>query len=683
MLTHRENLEERFQDFFRNFVTERRKHRYMEEMSKLPFSEHASLVIDFSDLQTYDTQLARALAEDPERALQSANQSALDVLRVEYPRLAAKIKKINVRLGGGAGYEIRLREVESDYLHKLVTVNGLLVRVSQVQPLVTQALFECNYCKSRQTVEPRALKMKWPIRCTNPECRTGRKSFTFEPEGSTYEDLQLGRLQENPEELPSGQIPRFMDIWLKGDLVETARPGDPVMVTGILKLNEQQRRKGSSVFDFVTEVNFIESLSKEPSAVTITKEEEEQFKEFASQGDAFKTLVDSFAPSIHGMKEIKESLLLSLFGGTPKVLPDGIKVRGDLHILMVGDPGTAKSELLKYVSQTSPKGLYTSGRGTTAAGLTAAVIKDPIGSFALEAGAVVLGDLGICAIDEIEKMRPDDRVALHEAMEQQTVSIAKGGIVATLNARTTIVSAANPTEGRYNPNRLMKDNINLPVTLLSRFDLIHLIRDEPNRDTDTALVDHVLETRTTEDVFKGKLSRDFMKKYVAYAKRIEPSLSEEAKAKVRDFYLKMRERVSPESPISISPRQLDSIMRLSEARARVDLSETVTTEHAKDATRLLSSFMRQIGADTETGAVDVDIILTGVPQRRRSRPGIIMSTLEALQRELKGPAPLEALVDKVVEQSTLERSDVEEIVENLRREGVIYEPRPGFLAKAG
>ncbi|MFQ5951548.1 MAG: ATP-binding protein, partial [Candidatus Geothermarchaeales archaeon] len=300
-----------------------------------------------------------------------------------------------------------------------------------------------------------------------------------------------------------------------------------------------------------------------------------------------------------------------------------------------------------------------------------------------EAGAVVLGDLGVCSIDEIEKMRPDDRVALHEAMEQQTVSIAKGGIVATLNARTTIVSAANPSEGRYNPNRLMKDNIDLPVTLLSRFDLIHLIRDEPSRDVDTALVDHVLETRTTAEAFEGKLSQDFMKKYVAYAKRIEPDLSEEAKAKVRDFYLKMRERVSPESPISISPRQLDSIMRLSEARARVDLSQVVTQEHVDDATRLLSSFIRQVGVDTETGALDVDIILTGVPQRKRSRPGIIMSTLEELQRELKGPAPLEALIDKVVEQSTLERGDVEEIVENLRREGVIYEPRPGFLAKSG
>ncbi|NIM46305.1 MAG: AAA domain-containing protein [Nitrososphaeria archaeon] len=673
-------LREKFEDFYRNYTIQR-KHKYRDNISKLVFSEEVVLRIDFSDLYAFDHILAEATVNSPQAALEAANEAAMEMLRVENPSFAAKIMGINIQFTGRAGHQLKLREIESAYLNKLINVQGLLIRISQIRPLVTKAAFQCNTCKTTQMIPQRGLKMNNPTRCNNPECKAKRTRFTFLPKQSEFTDIQFSRLQESPEELPPGQIPRFIDIRLMGPLVEIARPGDPVLVNGIVLLREERSSPTSSLFDMVLEVNYIEPLTKEPSAITITEEEEKSFKELAAQGDAFNQIVDSFAPSLHGLKDVKESLLLSLFGGQERVLPDGVKVRGDIHVFLVGDPGTGKSELLKYIAQVAPKGIYTTGRGTTAAGLTAAVVKESGGGLVLEAGAVVLSDRGVCGIDEIDKMRPEDRVSLHEAMEQQTVSIAKGGIIATLNARATILAAANPAEGRYNPNRLIKDNIRLPVTLLSRFDLIHLIRDEPERDLDEALVDHVLDLRVSEEALKESLTPEFMKKYIAYAKRINPRLTEEAKEKIREFYLKMRETSTLESPISISPRQLDSLMRLSEARARADLIEEVSVGHVEDATRLVFKFLRQVGMDTETGAIDVDIILTGVPQKRRSRIGIVQTELENMQRELRGPVPREELIDRIMKTSKLSRADVEKLIDSLKTSGAIYEPKPGFVSR--
>ncbi len=686
MLLQSDELISRFEDFFRNYVTFKGVHKYGEKISQLVLEESADLVVDFPDLITHDRELAECLAENPKEVIEAAEEAATELLRVEHPKFARRINRVRVLFAGEAGHKLRLRQLESDYLYRFVSVEGLMVRSSQIFPLIVNAVFKCNYCGQQQSPVPQTgLALRKPSKCSNEECRAKRRSFTLLPESSEYIDIQFCRLQESPEELPPGQIPRFMDMTLKGSLVEKARPGDPVLATGILQSrpSRQYKGEGTALYQFQLEANYVEPLAKEAAAIAITKDEEEEFREFAEKGEAFKRMVESFAPSIHGMTEVKESLLLSLFGGQEKVLPDKIKVRGDIHVLLVGDPGTAKSVLLKYVAELAPKGLFTSGRGTTAAGLTAAVIRDASGGFSLEAGAVVLADRGLCSIDEMDKMRPEDRVALHEALEQQTVSIAKGGIVATLNARTTVIAAANPAEGRYNPNRLVSDNVKLPVTLLSRFDLMHIIRDEPMRDYDTALVDHVLDMRVRGETPGEILPVDFMSKYIIYAKSIRPTLSDEARERIREFYLKMRDRSSPESPITISPRQLDSLIRLSEARARADLSEEVGKEHVEEAIRLVSSFLRQVGMDTETGAIDVDIILTGVPQRRRSRPGIILAELETLQREMKGPVPREELIDRVMQRSRLERLEIENLLDSLKRQGAIYEPRPGFLEKSG
>jgi len=632
---------------------------------------------------TFDLNLAKIVSDKPKEAIKAAKNAAKAILRLEQPKLCEEIGDIYVHFTYPAGYNVKLREISTEHLNKLISFKGLLTRVSQVYPIISTAVFRCNRCGATYRVHQTGLQLKQPTECGSEKCKGKKSKFTLIPTECEYKNIQFGRIQENPEELPPGRLPHFIDIEIQDDLIEKARPGDTVAITGILKVKGGRGKgKNSTVFQFVLETNYIEPLTKEPSSIVITEEEEEEFKRISKEGNVFERLVDSFAPSIYGLRSIKESLLLSLFGGVEKVLPDGVKVRGDIHVLIIGDPGTAKSELLKYVVKIAPKGVYTSGRGSTAAGLTAAVIREKEGGLALEAGAVVIADRGICAIDEIDKMRPEDRVAIHEAMEQQTVSIAKGGIIATLNARTTIIAAANPAEGRYNPNRLIKDNINLPITLLSRFDLIHVIIDEPNAERDKSLVEHVLDYRSRRKIPAEILPPEFIRKYIAYAKRLKPELTEEAKNKIKEFYLKMRERASADLPISISARQLDAIIRLSEARARAELMDKVEPRHVDDAIRLVLEFLRQVGMDTSTGAIDVDIIMSGIPQKRRTKRGIILTELEVLERRNKGPVPRERLIEQVMKHSKMTREEIERLIDELiRKDGSIYEPRPGFLSR--
>src|SRR5213594_3983154 len=337
-------------------------------------------------------------------------------------------------------------------------------------------------------------------------------------------------------------------------------------------------------------------IGKETEVVEITPEDEKKILEAAADPWIHRNLVSSLAPSIYGYDDIKEGVLYLLFGGVPKHMPDGINIRGDSNTLIIGDPGTAKSQLLQYVSRIAPRGLYTSGRGTTAAGLTAAVLREKTGGMVLEAGAMVLADKGVACIDELDKMRPDDRVAIHEALEQQTVSVAKGGIVATLNARAAVLAAANPSLGRYEPHRNVSENINLPVTILSRLDLIFILKDMPEQEADSRMSEHILALhRSKVSPEAAPFAPDFLRKYISYAKRIIPVLSSEAVIELRDFYLKMRAKGGAEAAVAITPRQLEALVRISEARARAFLRDHVTVEDAKSAIRIMTVSLSDVG----------------------------------------------------------------------------------------
>jgi len=392
-------------------------------------------------------------------------------------------------------------------------------------------------------------------------------------------------------------------------------------------------------------------------------------------------IINSIAPSIYGYDHIKESIMYLLFGGVPKFLPD-ITIRGELNALLIGDPGTAKSQLLQYVAKIAPRGLYTSGRGTTAAGLTAAVLREKGGGMTLEAGAVVLADKGIACIDEMDKMRDDDRVAIHEAMEQHTVSVAKGGIVTTLNARTAILAAANPSLGRYEPHRMVAENISLPITLLSRFDLIFVLRDVPNRESDKKMSEYILQLhRKGSSPLESAIPKELLRKYISYAKGVKPVLTPESLRRIKDFYLAMRSASETEgSPISITARQLESLVRIAEARARAALREDVSAEDTEAAIAMMKRSLEEVGIDLSSDQMDIDLIMTGKPKSVRDRLQIILSTLMEMERET-GIVERLALTNELDIKYSIPRREAEHLIGQLLREGTIYEPREGYLKK--
>ncbi|MGH9878651.1 MAG: ATP-binding protein, partial [Nitrososphaerales archaeon] len=405
-----------------------------------------------------------------------------------------------------------------------------------------------------------------------------------------------------------------------------------------------------------------------------------QIKRIASNPDVYDRLISSLAPHIYGHDILKESVLLQIIGSSQRELEDGTKIRGDINVLLVGDPGTAKSELLKYAARVAPRGLYTSGRGSTAAGLTAAVLRDKSGIMMLEAGAVVLGDQGLVCIDEFDKMKPEDRSALHEVMEQQSCSVAKGGIVATLNARTSILAAANPMLGKYDPFRNITENVNLPIPLLTRFDLVFAIRDEPQRETDTNVARHILgiHRRGTYAV-APMLDIDTLGKYLAYAKRLDPIISQEAEDKIFDYYLQMR-NVESEDMITVTPRQLEALVRLATARARLLLKDTVDVSDAERAIYLVGNMLHTVGIDVTTGKVDLGV-LHGMPQSERGKLQLFFDVFHALSGTEKNPVEEKALVTELVKSGKFTEEEAKAFITKANRNGTIYEVKSGFYKR--
>jgi replicative DNA helicase Mcm len=437
----------------------------------------------------------------------------------------------------------------------------------------------------------------------------------------------------------------------------------------------------SRVFRLHLDANYIDVLSKEPEAAFVTPEEEKSILELTHDPWIHRKIIRSVAPSIYGLEHIKEAITYMLFGGVPKQLPD-ITVRGDMNVLLVGDPGTAKSQLLQYVSRIAPRGLYTSGRGTTAAGLTAAVLRERGGGMSLEAGALVLADKGVACIDEIDKMRPEDRVAIHEAMEQHTVSVAKGGIVATLNARTALLAAANPALGRYEPYRTVAENISLPVTILSRFDLIFVLRDVPEKETDAKMTEHILEIhRRGISSAESPIPSNLLRKYISYAKNIKPQLTEEALNRLKDFYLEMRAASETEgTPIAITARQLESLVRISEARARIAYRKEILVEDAEAAIRIMGLSLKEVGIDLTSGKQDIDIIMTGRPKSVRDRLQIILGSIIEMEKNT-GMVEKAALLQKLQTENEINNMEAERLIGQLVKEGTVYSPREGYLKK--
>jgi replicative DNA helicase Mcm len=673
--------------FLKAFKDRDRNYKYFDRINNMMASGTQSLIVDYIDLDSYNPVLAKEITHKPDEYLEAFNEAVLSVLREIHPDYEQEIReKIRVRIGN---YTVQkgLREINADLINKLVSISGMVVRSSEVKPLAKKVAYKCMNCNTVTEAQLKGLVMKKPVKCS----ACSEKELEMDPENSLFIDFQLVRLQELPEDLPAGQLPHYIEVTVMSDLVDQCRPGDRIILTGIIRIEQEQLapQAKTSLFRLRMEGNNIEYLggragnkdTRSVERIMISTEDERQIRTIASKPDAYEKLIASFAPHIYGHEPIKEAILLLIVGSVTKRLEDGSTRRGDINVLLVGDPGTAKSEMLKFTAKIAPRGLYTSGRGSTAAGLTAAVIRDKSGIMMLEAGAVVLGDQGIVCIDEFDKIKPEDRSALHEVMEQQTCSVAKGGIVATLNARTSILSAANPIYGKYDPYKNITENVNLPVPLLTRFDLIFIVRDSPDKEKDNLVASHILEIhRDAEQAARPAIDIDLFSKYLSYAKHIEPALTPEAIDIVRSYYMDMR-RIESEGMITVTPRQLEGLIRLASARARLLLKDMVDAEDAQRAIYLVDQMMRTAGVDVNTGKTDLGV-LYGKPQSVVSKEKTFMELFRGLTGAENNDVEDKVLVDELVKTGKFSDEEARKYIQKFNREGQIFERRPGFWAKA-
>jgi len=661
-------------------------HQFFEEVYQAGLLESVrmgakSMLIDFTELSKFDHELADMLLEQPEEVIKSAD------LAVQQFDLPTEAKDFNIRLENlPESQKVMIKDIRSKHIEKMIVIEGVVRQKSDVRPQVTSARFECPSCGNILAILQLDTQFKEPSRCG-----CGRKG-KFKLISKELIDAQGIVLEEAPENMMGGAQPKRMNIFLKGDLVSPisevkSSPGSKINIVGITKEVPIILKSGgkSTRFDLLVEANSLTATEETFYELDISEKEEKLIKDIAKDKNVFKKIVDSLAPSIYGHEKIKEALLLQLMGGVHKTRADGAMSRGDMHVLLIGDPGAGKSQMLKRIGVIAPKGRYVSGRGVSGAGLTAAVVKDEfLKGWSLEAGALVLASNGICCLDEMDKMTKEDRSAMHEALEQQTISINKANIQATLLARTTVLAAANPKLGRFDPYDLIANQIDLPPALINRFDLIFPVKDLPDKKKDELMASHILSLHQKPNKIVPEIKTKLLKKYIAYAKqKIKPKLTNAAMDEIRGYYLKMRASGGSEGNIKtipISPRQLEALVRLSEASAKVRLSNRVTKNDALRAVELLEYCLMQVGFDKETGKIDIDRITTGIPASQRNAIIVVKEIINELESTIGKTIPIEDIT-AMAKEKNIKEEKVEEVIEKLRRSGDIFEPRRGFVSK--
>ena len=675
------------EEFLRAFKDRTGNYKYFDRINNLMAANSISLVVDYIDFDTFKPELAKLITNEPDEMFDAFNKAIFNVLYEIHPDYANEIQNnIKVRIGN---YTVQksLREINAEVINKLVGVSGMVVRSSEVKPLAKKIGYKCLNCGGITEAQLQGLVLKKPLKCG----KCSEKELEMDPDTSIFIDFQMVRLQELPEDLPAGHLPHYLEVTVIGDLVDQCRPGDRILLTGIVRIEQEllSQQMKTSLFRLRMEGNNIEYLggrtadkdNRTIERLEINSEDEKHIFALARKNDAYDILISSYAPHVYGHEVIKEVILLLIVGSVTKRLEDGSARRGDINVLLVGDPGTAKSEMLKFAAKIAPRGLYTSGRGSTAAGLTAAVIRDKSGIMMLEAGAVVLGDQGLVCIDEFDKIKPEDRSALHEVMEQQTCSVAKGGIVATLNARTSILSAANPLYGKYDPFKNITENVNLPIPLLTRFDIIYVIRDIPEKEKDHRVASHILELhRESESTGQYLIDIDLFSKYLAYSKTMEPKLTVEAIDKIRDYYMKMR-NVESDGMITVTPRQLEGLVRLATARSKLLLKDYVDSDDAERAIYLIQTMLETAGVDVNTGRVDLGV-LHGKPQSEISKLKLFMEIFNALSGQDKSDVEEKHFINELTQTGRFSEDDAKNFLNKAMQNGQIYERRSGFYAKA-
>jgi replicative DNA helicase Mcm len=648
------------------------------ELGKSLRKDSNVIYLDFMKLMEFSNTLSEELLTNPEDTLR------LMEIAIEESGLANNVRLRLFQLP--KSQEIKVRNIRSKHLNEMVVLEGIIRQASDVRPQVVNARFECPSCGTVISVLQMEKKFREPGRCS-----CGRRGG-FKLLSKEMVDTQRVVIEESPEALSGGEQPKRINTFLKEDLVEPrmeekTTPGSRVKIIGILKEVPVPLNTGglSTRFELAVEVNNIIPLEETFEELDISEEDEKQILELSQDPQIFEKFAGSITPSVWGYNEIKTSLVLQLFGGVPKTHVDGQKSRGDMHVLLVGDPGVAKSVILTFMANISPKGRYVVGKSASGAGLTATVVRDEyLRGWSLEAGAMVLANKGLVCIDELEKMDPQDRSAMHEAMEQQTITVSKANVQATLRAETSVLAAANPKFGRFDPYQSISQQIDLPPTLINRFDIIFTLRDVPDREKDGKIADHVLQEHQKEGA-DMIISRDLFRKYVAYSKqRVRPVLNDEAVREIKKFYVELRNRpVASESalrPIPISARQLQALIRMSEASAKIRLSNFVTREDAIRAIEIMKYYLMQVGYDYESKTFDIDRIAGKFSSSQRNKIIMVKDAITDLENKLGKMIPLEELENEL--EGKLSKQEIDEAINKLSISGDIFKPRRGFVSRS-
>ncbi|MDP7082548.1 MAG: minichromosome maintenance protein MCM [Candidatus Poseidoniia archaeon] len=662
-----------------------------------------AVYVTWEDVTDFHPRLSNNLLWNLENTLKAARDVVKEFISDEAQEHVLKEHRTEISLDV-APLEIpdklfqeEIRDLRKEHLYRMVKVRGLVRKSLPVRPRMEVGFFECSWERHPQHVIQDFFTLREPKKCVSEGCKCDE--FQLREKKSQFIDSHKLEIQEFPEDLPPGAQPERLTVFVESSLAAQARPGDRIAVVGVLRTRAQYAmRMPRTEFDIFLYANSIDEREGEAEALEPTDEEMEQILELSRNLDLRDRITNSIAPSIFGMTWQKEAIAVQLFGGVDKKLPDGARIRGDIHVLMMGDPGVAKSQLLRAAARLAPRGVMATGKSSSAAGLTAAAVRDEFGEgrWTLEAGTLVLASGGLACIDEIDKMDEDDRSAMHEAMEQQTVTIAKAGISAQLHAKCSLLAAANPKRSRFEMTRPLAPQVNMPITLLSRFDIFFIISDVPDEERDNKLAERMLEShRAGEMMGSGKdteleerelqpaIPHDLLRLYVGHARKMRPVMTTQAQHKLQDHYTAMRRSYQEHGEdddrrvFPITPRQLESLIRLAEADARMHLSHTVESKHAERAIEMMTMFLTiTLRGDTDFA----ETLLTKNQRQENEDPRSLIMQFVKKNAGTEG-VDLNEILDHLESVLGLSHDRSEKYIKEMHEQGRIMEFRTGRWMK--